>query len=187
MKKKIAVLAVFVICVCTAIPVTLAYFTSYDTARNVITTGSVKIRLNEMTLLENGEVVPFENLCGVMPGGQASKIVTVTNTGGNSAYVRLLVSTDITLAQGQNGEVDTSLVGLDLNTADWTRQDGAFYYNHPLEPGEETKPLFTTVTFSPQMDNLYRNSTVSVTVAAQATQTANNGDSALTAAGWPKR
>lgn len=48
------------------------------------------------------------------------------------------------------------------------------------------KPVFTTVTFDGTMDNLYQNCTTTISVAAQATQSANNGTSALTATGWPE-
>ncbi len=186
MKKKIAVLAVLAICIAAAASGTLAYFTASDTARNVITAGSVKIQLNEMSRLETGELVPFENQSGVMPGQQISKIVTVENAGDHAVFVRLVLRTGISLDQDQQEQADSALINLDLNTADWTQKDGVFYYNRPLAPGEETEPLFTTVTFSKDMGNVYQNSTAMIGVVAQAAQVANNGNSALTAAGWPE-
>lgn len=186
MKKMIAVLATSAICIAIAATGTLSYFTASGTARNVITSGSVEIQLNETSRLENGELVPFEDQHGIMPGRQVSKIVTVANTGDNATYVRLQLNADISLCNDQHEEVDTSLINLDLNTTDWTQKDGMFYYNNPLAPGEETKPLFTTVTFSKDMGNMYQNSTAAINVVAQATQVAHNGDSALTAAGWPE-
>lgn len=186
MKKKIAVLAALAICIAVAASGTLAYFTASDTARNVITAGSVEIQLNEMSRLETGELVPFENQRGVMPGQQISKIVTVENTGDNAAFVRLVLSTDIFLNKDHQEKADSTLINLDLNTTDWTQKDGVFYYNNPLAPGEETEPLFTTVTFSKDMGNLYQNSTAMIEVVAQAAQVANNGNSAMTAAGWPE-
>ena len=41
------------------------------------------------------------------------------------------------------------------------------------------------MTFARSMGNLYQGSTATVSVLAQATQSANNGVSALEAAGWP--
>lgn len=77
-------------------------------------------------------------------------------------------------------------ISLDIG-ADWTynESDGYYYYNAPLAAGGTTSPLFTTVTFDAVMGNAYQNANVSVDVLVYAVQTANNGESALTAAGWP--
>lgn len=77
------------------------------------------------------------------------------------------------------------MVSVDENTSAWTRQGAYCYYNSPLAPGETTQPVFTSVSFSPDMGNAYQDMKLIVTVNAAATQTANNGASALTAAGWP--
>lgn len=47
MKRKIFLLSVVAICIAIAAVGTLAYFNAEDTAHNVITSGSVKIRLDE--------------------------------------------------------------------------------------------------------------------------------------------
>ena len=99
---------------------------------------------------------------------------------------REITENQIALAEGLEGKVDLSLVKLNINTEKWTEADGYYYYNEVLKPGETTAPLFTTVTFDGTMDNLYQNCTTTISVAAQATQSANNGTSALTATGWPE-
>lgn len=185
MKKKIVVIALIVALVAVLAVGTAAYFTAEDTATNVIISGSVSIKLHEMAKTDDGELKPFENGQGVMPGSVVSKIVTVENTGSGTAWVRISVEKSIELAEGREGETDLGLISFDLNTESWTKQDGYYYYNNALAAGEETAPLFTAVTFSAGMGNLYQGSTALVSVHAQATQTANNGDSALTAAGWP--
>jgi hypothetical protein len=48
-----------------------------------------------------------------------------------------------------------------------------------------TEPLFTTVSFSIEMGNIYQNSRSTVEINAQATQVANNGTTVFEAAGWP--
>jgi len=186
MKKKIAIVALFVALVAMSVGGTLAYFTADTTATNVITAGNIEIDLVEMEKTENGELVPFENKDGVMPGDVISKIVTVVNTGDNPAYIRIQMEKAITLAEGKNGDIDPSLVSCNINTADWTEKDGYFYYNKPLAAGEETTPLFNEVTFSSKMDNLYQGCKAEIDVFAQAVQVANNGASALEAAGWPE-
>ena len=185
-KKKIILLSALAVLVLAAAAVagSLAYFTAEETAHNVITTGGVDVQLNEWS--DDGEeMVPFEDITGVMPGVEISKIAEAENTGASAAWVRMRADVYILLAEDREGTVDLSLVSIDFNTADWTYQDGWFYYNAPLEPGEVTAPLFTTVRFDEQMGNLYQNSTAFVDVELQAVQTANNGGSATEAAGWP--
>lgn len=181
MKKKILLVTAVVICLAIAATGTLAYFTAEDMAHNVITTGGVEIAVQEWA--DEGKTKPFENLTGVMPNTTVTKIAEIKNTGASDAWVRVKVEKNIKL-QGE-GTSDTSLVELTLNTADWTEKDGYYYYTKVLKPGEVTAPIFTAVTFKPDMGNEYQNATATVDVTAQAVQTANNGDSAQTAAGWP--
>ena len=185
MKKwKIIALSTVLACLAIVASGTLAYFTAQETAHNVITSGGIDIALIEKADTGNG-LADFENVDGVMPGAELSKIVTVQNTGASDAWVRVSVTKSITLASGVQGTPDLSLVVLDINNKDWTEQDGFYYYNSALKPGETTKPLFTTVTFAPQMGNEYQGSTANIDVQADAVQVANNGTSALTATGWP--
>lgn len=185
MKKKLLVCAFIAICLSVVAYGTLAYFTYEDTATNVITAGNIEIDLLEWTIdTEDGEPAPFDDVMGVVPGENVSKIVEVKNTGGNPAWVRISVSKAIELANGVDIEPDLSLVSYNVNTEKWTEKDGYYYYNEALEAGETTEPLFTEVYFSEDMSNDYQNSVAVITVTAQATQVANNGTSALDAAGW---
>lgn len=184
-KTKIIVLALAVALVAVCAMGTVAFFTDRSTATNVITTGGVKIDLIETAAID-GENVPFEDVVGVMPGSEVSKIVEVKNIGESDAYIRVSVEKTLALEEGREGGVDLSLVTLDFNTEAWTEADGYYYYNSPLKPNETTAPLFTAVSFSVDMGNLYQNSSLTVNVTAEATQVANNGASALTAAGWPE-
>lgn len=186
MKKRIFVCALIAICLAVASYGTVAFFTHEETATNVITMGNVKIELQELALPSDGkDAVPFRDVIDVLPGTDVSKIVQVKNVGAKPAWIRISVDSVINLAEGIQGTADPALITYDFNTSHWTEKDGYFYYNQALAPGETTVPLFTEVQFSPAMGNLYQQSTASVIVTAQATQTQNNGDSALTAAGWP--
>lgn len=187
LKTKLLALSVVLILAALSVYGTLAYFTAQGTARNVITTGDIKIALEERMLTPDGEkTVPFENQLGVMPGSDVSKIVTVTNTGGQPAWVRVSLDKAIELARGVEGEADLSLVTCDLNTESWTEKDGYYYYNAALEPGQTTAPLFTAVTFDTSMGNMYQNSVAYIDVYAAAVQTAHNGAAVMEAAGWPE-
>ena len=74
---------------------------------------------------------------------------------------------------------------LDLDDENWKFVDGWWYYLNSVKGGAATAPLFTTVTFDPSMGNEFQGSTAVLNLVAQATQKANNGTDALTAAGWP--
>lgn len=186
MKKRIMVLALLVICISIAAYGTLAYFTYEDTATNIITAGNLKIELINTSAAADGTSVPAEDVYDVMPGTDVSRVVSVKNVGGHAAWVRVAVDRTILLADGVTGEVDPGLVELDINMADWSERDGYYYYNRPLYPGVTTEPIFTVITFSTSMGNMYQHSTAVVAVDAQATQVANNGGSVFDAAGWPK-
>ena len=182
MKRKILILSILAICAATLAAGTYAFFTAEDTAHNVITTGSVEIELNEWA--DEDRTQPFEDLTGVMPNTEVTKIAEIENTGASDAWVRVRLTKSIELAA--EGTPDLELISLDVNTSDWTLgEDGCFYYNRVLKPGETTAPIFTSVTFDPGMGNEYQNARACVDVEAQAVQTANNGSSAAEAAGWP--
>ena len=163
----------------------IAYFTDEERADNVITSGSIDIELHEWSgdVDDEGNKLEFEDVTGVMPGTDVSKIVEIENVGGSDAYVRIALKKEVNLAY--EGTPDLDLVKLDIDFDNWTYQDGFYYYNHVLKPGETTAPLFTTVAFDSSMNNMYQNSEAKVFVGAYATQVANNGASVFDAAGWP--
>lgn len=187
MRRKLFVVSMAAICIAVTATGTLAYFNSSGTARNVITAGNLRMELVETAIPEDGgPAVPFEDLDGVMPGTEASKIVRVKNTGDFDAYIRIAVEKDIILDQDAEGEADVSLVTMDFNEENWTYKEGFYYYKKPLSAGKITEPLFTTVTFDRTMDNRYQNSKAEIIVKAYATQVANNGTDPLNAQGWPE-
>lgn len=185
MKRKILIGALLCICLSIVAGGSLAYYTAANTAHNVITTGGIDIAVQEWADEDKTTPFPEDGVKLVMPGTEITKIVEVENTGSNDAYVRVQLEKVITLAG--EGNPDLSLILLDMNDTDWTLgDDGYYYYNETLKPGEVTVPLFTTVTFDPGMDNMYQNSTAEVNVAAYAVQADNNGDTAMEAQGWPE-
>lgn len=102
MKKKIMTLC---LCVCMlAIAIvggTMAYFTDKDAQTNTFTVGDVKIDLTEVAAVYDkdgnelvGRTVQTEDgavYSNLMPTNVIKKTPTVTNTGNNSAYVRVAV------------------------------------------------------------------------------------------------
>lgn len=193
MKRKLLILSVLVICVATLAAGTLAYFNAEDTAHNVITSGGVGIQLIEKT--KSGDTLvdfPEDGLSGILPGTSASKIVSVENTGSADAWIRVKVEMTITGSDGKAlpleiGGADSVIPVITFTPGEsWTLgEDGYYYYNAVVASGKSTETLFEEVYFAAQMGNEYQNCTANLVVTAQAVQTANNGDSALTAAGWP--
>ena len=161
---------------------TAAYFSAEARARNFITSGKVAVALREWA--DEGETQPYENVSGVMPGTAVTKIAVVENTGSAPVWVRVRLEKSVTGANG--AKLDASAVGLALGQSGWTDGDDGYYYNDcPLAPGETTEPVLTGVQFSPEMGNAYQGARAQVDVRASAVQTANNGASAREAAGWP--
>lgn len=181
-KRKIGLIATIVCCIAILTAGTLAYFNAEETAVNVITTGNLSMKLHEEA--EDGKPFPSEGVFGVMPDTDVAKKAYVENTGSVDMYVRIAIEKEI------QGEADRELgfenITLDLNATDWTEQGGYYYYNRALKPGEKTEPLFTMVRFDKEMGNEYMNARLTIKVNAQAVQSRNNTDSALTAAGWPE-
>lgn len=191
MKQKVLMAALVLLLAFSAVCGTMAYFTTQGTATNVITAGNLSAVIHEYADVEMTK--PFENLKGVMPGDAAIKVVTVENTGDNDAWVRLSVTKSYKLAAERVAVLgaddvasrEVELIHLDINSDYWTEKDGWYYYNEILKPGQTTEPLFTSVTLDPSLSNVWQNAEFGIDVHMEAVQVANNGATALEAAGWP--
>ena len=120
MKKKIVTCSLVVaLLVIGVIGASLAYFTDTDKADNVFTTGNVKIELNEQQRNDKGDALEaFEQnkvlnpIVGSAQGEKdqfgmpiaanyVDKMVTVTNTGKNDAYIRAYFAIPSALDDGE--------------------------------------------------------------------------------------
>ena len=187
-KKRFLACAILAILLSLISHATFAYFTAEETVYNRIQMGKIDIQLNEYQNV-NGQLKPSTNdMINVMPATVVSKVVSVTSLE-NDAYIR--VKYEIILKDSEGKIMDltpeqiSKLVKLDLDDTNWKYVDGWWYYLNSVKGGEATKPLFTTVAFDPSMGNEFQKSTAVLNLIAQATQKANNGTDALTAAGWP--
>ena len=195
MKKKILVLALAVVFVSLMALGSAAYFTVEGRTTNIITTGTVSLRLDEH--LEEGKwtevkdsnavTVAWQLNDRVMPGMTVAKKPTLKNDGTQPFFLRAKVQVTVT----NGGEVlPSSVVLLQQMPSGWTEQDGWLYYTQEgsdaVAPGAEVV-LFDGVKLAEEAGNPYQNSTVTITVQAQAVQVKNNpGETALTAQGWPE-
>lgn len=195
MKKKILVLALAAVFVSLLALGSAAYFTVEGRATNIITTGTVSLSLDEH--LEEGKwtevkdsndvTVAWQLKDRVMPGMTVAKKPTLKNDGTQPFFLRAKVQVTVT----NRGEVlPSSVVLLQQMPSGWTEQDGWLYYtpegSDAVAPGAEVV-LFDGVKLAEEAGNQYQNSTVTITVQAQAVQVKNNpGTDALTAQGWPQ-
>ncbi len=187
-KRKLLLISIIVLILAITAAGSAAFFTAEDRAHNVITTGSVDISVVE-TMLDGTERKDFppEGITGVLPGMTVSKIVQVRNTGGAEAWIRIRVG--VSARNDAEEALDTDVIRFTVE-APWTDGgDGYYYYNEAVPAGGETEVLFREVRFDPNMGNEYQNSTVFVTVEADAVQTANNpipaGGTVRDVSGWP--
>lgn len=181
-KKRILCMAVIAICLASLATGTVAYFTAEETAYNVITTGCLYMDLVEQT--EDGKPWPEEGTSDVVPATSVGRIAYVSNKGSVPFFTRALVKMAIYPAPGSDAQLNAEYVTLDINTDYWTEWNGLYYYNRILKPYEKTEPLFTKVSFAPEMGNEYMDAKVEIRVLAQAVQSANNGTDPLEALGW---
>ena len=198
MKKKILVLALAAVFVSLLALGSAAYFTVEGRATNIITTGTVSLSLDEH--LEEGKwteikdsndvTVAWRLEDRVMPGMTVAKKPTLNNDGTQPFFLRAKVQVTVTPANGGE-DLPNSVVLLQLMPSGWTEQaDGWLYYtpegSDAVAPGAEVV-LFDGVKLAEEAGNPYQNSTVTITVQAQAVQVKNNpGETALTAQGWPQ-
>lgn len=179
MKRKLLLFCGFAVMAAILAVGTLAYFTTTKTADIPVKAGSVELEIREKTT-GGGKIVA--DGIEIMPGDTVSRIVAVENTGSHPFYARIKVTKSV---EGSDLSADT-LVGLNIDEENWTYIDGFFYYNHVILAGETTPPLFTEVLIGGDMDNQYLGKKLLLNVAAYAVQSENNGDSPLSAAGWPE-
>lgn len=106
-----------------------AYFTAIAHKENVTSAGNNEITIEET--FSNPDIEPNTVT-------ELTKRVTVKNTGINCAGIRIRAEF--------SEKTITDWVDIDYNESDWTKDGDYWYYNNPVEPGEETAPLFTKLT-----------------------------------------
>ena len=222
MKKKLLVAAIAVIMVVTAVTgVSLAYLKDTDSAKNVMTAGNVKIEQNEKDrngndFVQNQKLFPAvitgaltKNADGLWTdsiNNEIDKIVTVTNTGTESAYIRTIIAfeTQRHYAEGSstvftnlhdvylgvNGSFDyldqyITINGVEYCLAVYTYKGAAG--NGKIAAGETTESSLRQIFLSPEAGNEFYDlfgEQYDILVVSQAVQTEGfeNAESALNAA-----
>ncbi len=177
MKNKKALLLLLLLAlllIFAVVSATVANTTVEGRTRNVITTGEVKISINEKTEAVNGVIradgsgIDFS---AVVPGQAASKIVTIKNEA-EKCWLRVKVDITVTPVPG-DGSDPARLIIPNIDDTLWQYDNGYYYYNHPLESGD-TAEMFDQVLFAPSIGNAYAGSQAKMVITAEATQYKNN-------------
>jgi predicted ribosomally synthesized peptide with SipW-like signal peptide len=175
MKKEIsAIVTAIALVALIAVGSTLAFFTGKGEVNNVITVGNVGISLTEPNFKDSGIVVP---------GQTVVKDPTVTNTGGNTVYVRCRL--EITGLETESAEVTAKrntdlLEGIAFGdekssgpSSNWAlSEDNYYYYQGKLAPTENVR-FFNSVTIPKGWGNELANRQFHINVTAEAIQADN--------------
>ena len=162
---------------------TLAYFQTVGKATNVVTSGSIQMRIHETT--DQGTPFPEDGVY-VMPGDVVSKRVTVENDCTHPFYLRVKILYGI---DSKELSADDCFK-LNINEQHWELHEGWYYYKGVVEPGQTTPEVFSHVEMvGSELDNSYLGKTLTLTVNAHAVQSENNpitDGKTYTASGWPQ-
>ena len=188
-KKKMLAMAIIMCITATSfLFTTLAYFTDGESSYGtMIYTGTASVEIIDKTVLDGGTEVPAGEAIRIMPGYVVSKTVTAKNTGTLPVYVRISLTPEVILSEAEKGresEIDLSLISCNIDTENWLYKDGYYHYCMPLTSGNQTPSLFTELTLSNKMDNLYSESTIKFKIRTEIVQASGNGVTVLEAQGW---
>ena len=133
---KVIIIAIVILMVSTGI--VFAYLTTRSGKDNNITLGYNKIELHEN----------YTPPLTMQKGISFTKEPYAENVGSVDCYVRVKSVVSSSLVE--------EYLTIDYNETDYTynNEDGYWYYNSVLQPGENTSPLFTTITVSADADDI---------------------------------
>ena len=186
-KKSIWIAVALMLCLSPA-ALTVAFLNRSVTADNVITFGSVKLKLHETCIDENGVETDFDTnrVINVTADSEQKRTFKVENVGKHPLYVRVSFSI-VGVDRGGRKFEATDFMDVEAKSEDWVYKDGYWYYLSILYPREKTKALMTDVVFDiNEITKRYPGSHYELAVDAQGVQSENNHENVLQAVGWPK-
>ena len=172
MKKKILIICAVVLLLGILSYGTLAYFRDTDAVTNTFTVGNIKITQNEQQHDADGQLVAFQQDQTLLPvvnindpssdENYVEKIVTVSSTGNNPAYVRTHIAVPTALVDVlsldlsdsanwvQESTIATQDVQIDGETVNFTVF--SYTYTQALAKGETTDALLEGVYMNADVD-----------------------------------
>ena len=148
-KKKRNILAVVLVALVGVIGITFAYFSTTSTFKNLFKTPPFNVTVYEI----------FESPDNWTPGMTTPKEVYATNNSDVNVGVRISYVEEWIAADGSELPLEqdgnrAAIINL-ANTSDWTEDEGYYYYNELLGPGETTSSFMESVTFNPEIVSTY--------------------------------
>ncbi|MFI3284513.1 MAG: hypothetical protein R3Y57_05470 [Erysipelotrichaceae bacterium] len=187
MKKKIPFILIIIIVSLVGYQ-SLAYYTTNTTSKNIITTSDIDLSLSVMTLNDEGELESLNTeAIKVMPGDIYSQIPFVTNTGQETFYTRVYLESEIVDEDGE--KIDHEGLVFNIDETKWKLDtEGWYRYADTVSFGENTDPLFTTVTIPTDLGNEFTEYSMVIRLQAQCVQSQYNlyQESVLEVQGWPE-
>ncbi len=194
-KRTLALAAVALLalaCLCG----TLAFTVDMVPANNVLSFGSVKVRVCEYTLNEQGEEIPFEaNEHGDYPdtkagGSDISRIVRVENAGAQPEYVRARLRMTSVAPDGSSADASGN-VAFNVNAGEWYYYRGLAGRGGMLDPGAMTESLMDSLRFVGDYNDAARGGSFKLDIDVQAVQAKNQQANdtvldVLDVVGWPE-
>lgn len=181
--KKALLLLIAILLVFAVVSATLANDnTKEGRTRNVITTGEVKISINEATEV-NGvihEGLSSIEFTDVLPGQTTSKIVTIKNEA-EKCWLRVKVEIAVDPTP-EDGSKPSELIVPNIDSNLWSYSGGYYYFRKPLETND-IAAMFDKVLFAPSIGNAYAGSQAKMIITAEATQYVNN--ETMSPDSWP--
>ena len=131
---RIQLPVLFLLCL-TMVGVTAGFLVSTDSALNRLSSG-----YNTAGIVES-----YNPPSSFAKGDEITKEVKVKNEGSVPCYVRVFAEVSDPEAR--------DAIDVDYNTSSWVKNsDGYYYYSRILKTGEESEPLFTTLTAKSDAD-----------------------------------
>lgn len=193
-KKFLSGLCALIVAVAlVSVGVTMAAFSAMTRETNVVTIGSIKIKLIDE--------YPDEGVDGVTPNQEVDKVVSVQNTGNQPCYVRLFIKKQWFNAYGvATTEISTDLIQPQYKSG-WVKGQcpsgseysgfECYYYQYELGQGATADSLFDKFKLGANFDvDRYGNYEGHIIVKAEAVQSEYIGselvkDSTGNIIGWP--
>ena len=184
-KKLIATMCATIALILSLSVFSYAYFVSTTTSGgNIISTGYASVILHN----ETDPSYPSDgDTYMIYPGYSVGKAVYIENIGAYPVYVRARIISSINLNEryaSHTNEIDPSLISYSIDHDNWTERDGYYYFNTAVVNRRSTTNLLSSIDFSNQMGNIYKDSTIKVKILLEVVQANNNGDTVFDAVGW---
>lgn len=125
------------------------------------------IEIVETSLDSGGQIVPWHDITGAMPGDIYDLSPSVVNHGTEPVKVSICITKSGQNNVGDPIDIPNNTFLIDFSSH-WNKQTGAncFDYNKELQPEATTAPLFEKVSINSELGNEYQNASFNLVLTA---------------------